>query len=387
MTAWLIRFFIKNSDQTETPSVRMAYGTVGSITGIVVNLFLSCAKFLLGVISGSLAITADAVNNLSDAGGSIVSLVSVRMAQKPTDREHPFGHGRMEYIGALTVGVLIVTMGLGLFREGVTAIFHPEPLTDNLWVPILLGISILFKLWLFYFYRKLGKRIDSLPLLAASKDSLSDVVATSAVLASILLHAAFDWIIDGYIGIAVAGFVLKSGIEVCRDTVDSLLGQKPDPDKIRAIKTLLLNYDGILGVHDLVLHDYGPGRCIASVHAEVSAKGDILEIHELIDKAEREIADQLKMAICIHMDPIVTDDEQTNQMYFSIAEFLRKTDERITIHDFRVVPGQHQINLIFDCVLPADFKQQEQLHTETLSFVKSIDPRYEIVVQYDMDYT
>ncbi len=386
MTGWLIRRFVSTPEDVKNTQVRAAYGTMASGVGIGVNLLLALTKFLLGLVSGSLAVMADAANNLSDAFGSVVSLVSMRIAKKPVDREHPFGHGRMEYIGALGVGVLIVLMGFTLLREGIEAILHPAGLNLSILVLGLLGLSVLVKLWLFFFYRHIGRKIDSAALAAAAKDSLSDVVATSAVILSMGLQWAFDWRVDGYMGALVALFVLKTGIDVCKDTVDLLLGEKPDPEKIERIKELMLGYEGILGVHDLVLHDYGPGRSIASVHAEVSAKGDIVAIHEIIDKAEREIGEKLNMPICIHMDPIVTDNPEANAVKEKLQAFLQDTDPRLSIHDFRMVPGEEQINLIFDCVVPADYADRPGLYRVLAAFAKSLDARFAVVVQFDNDY-
>lgn len=387
MTAWLIRLFIKDPRNTADQKVRGAYGTMGSLTGMVVNVLLSALKFVLGTLTGSLAVTADAVNNLSDAGGSLVSLISTRVAQKPLDSEHPFGHGRMEYIGALAVGALIVVMGVQLLRDGIAAILQPEALSLSLLSMALLLASMLAKLWLYFFYRKLGRAINSATLLAASKDSVSDVIATGAVLLSLVLQLAFGWQIDGYMGVVVALFVLRTGVMVCKDTVDRLLGGKPDPARIRAIRERLLSYPGILGVHDLVMHDYGPGRCIASVHAEVSAKADIVEAHELVDKAERETAQALNLVLCIHMDPIVTDDAQTNEAKEKVSEFLRGIDARLTLHDFRIVPGQEKINLVFDCLVPSDCKERAELPMLLRAFAQTLDPRYDVVVQLDTDFT
>ncbi len=387
MTAWLIRKFVPNSDRVTEPRVRTAYGTLASITGIVVNLLLACAKFLIGIVSGSLAITADAANNLSDAAGSIVTLITVRLADKPVDPEHPFGHGRMEYIGSLAVGALIVVMGVTLLKDGVTAILHPETLTVS-WVAMaVLAISILGKGWLYLFYKKLGGAVQNGTLLAAAKDSLGDVLSTGAVLLSVVFHVAFDWHLDGWIGLIVAGIVLKAGIEVCRDTLDSLLGGKPDPEKVRQIREMLLKREGILGVHDLVVHDYGPSRCIASVHAEVSADGDILQIHEMIDDAEREIGETLRMPICIHMDPIVTKDETVNRVKQQMSEFVRSVDPALSIHDFRMVPGENHTNVIFDCVLPAGYRDRDTLLKSMKAYAKSLDERYFLVVQFDTDFT
>lgn len=386
VTAWLIRRFIKNPERVEDPQVRKAYGTLGSGLGIGLNLLLALGKLLLGLATGSLAIIADAANNLSDAFGSIVSLVSMRLAQKPMDREHPFGHGRMEYIGALGVGALIVVMGFSLLRSGVEAVIRPEGLTLSLPVLGLLVAAVLVKLWLFFFYRTLGRKVNSATLLAASKDSLSDVLATGGVLVSVGLQYAFGWRTDGIMGVLVALVVLKAGYDVCKDTVGLLLGEKPDPEKVRRIREMLLAFPGILGVHDLVLHDYGPGRCIASVHAEVSAQGNIVEIHEVIDQAEREIGREMNIVICIHMDPIVTDDEESNTVKAKLEAFLRHTDERLTLHDFRLVPGQQQVNLIFDCVLPLGYPDKEALLRSLGAYAKSLDPRYEVIVQFDNDY-
>ena len=387
MTAWLIRTFIHNASDVENSDVRTAYGTLASITGVLVNLVLSGAKFLLGVLTGSVAITADAANNLSDAAGSIVTFITTRLAHKPVDQEHPCGHGRMEYIGSLGVGALIVLMGLGLLRDSIGAILHPEALAVSWPVLAVLVLSMLAKLWLYVFYRRLGKAVSNGTLMAASKDSLGDVLSTGAVLVSVLLAWAFGWTIDGYIGLLVAIIVLKAGVEVCRDTVDNLLGGKPDPEKTRRIREMLLAHEGILGVHDLVLHDYGPGRCIASVHAEVSADSNIVAIHEIIDDAEREISHELHMAICIHMDPIVTSDETSNRVRNQMQAFLQNTDPALSLHDFRMVPGQGHINLIFDCVLPVGYKTRDELLQSLKAYALSLDPRYCLVVQFDTDFT
>lgn len=387
MTAWLIRRFVPHHDQVTQSGVRAAYGTLASITGIIVNVLLAAGKFLIGLISGSLAITADAANNLSDAAGSVMTLISVRLANKPVDPEHPFGHGRMEYIGSLAVGALIVAMGFSLLRDGLSAILHPEALMVSWVVLVVLALSILGKLWLYFFYRKTGSAIQNGTLLAAAKDSLGDVLSTGAVLLSVVLNAAFGWKLDGWIGLVVAVIVLKAGVEVCRDTVDSLLGGKPDPEKIQQIRELLLAREGILGLHDLVLHDYGPGRCVASVHAEVSAEGNILDIHEMIDDAEREIGEIMHMPICIHMDPIVTTDETTNRVRQQLADFLGAMDASLSMHDFRMVPGEGHTNLIFDCVLPAGYKEKDVLLKALTAYARSLDDRYRLVVQFDTDYT
>ncbi|MBE0601779.1 MAG: cation transporter [Firmicutes bacterium] len=387
MTNWLCRRFVQNPDDLTDRSVRAAYGTLGSVTGILLNVLLAALKFIVGTLSGSLAATADAINNLSDSAGSLMSLITVRMAVKPNDTSHPFGHGRLEYLGALAVGVIILIAGGKLLYEGVKSAISPVGMTVQPVPLILLTASMLVKLWLYFFYRKIARLIHSKTLFAASKDSLSDIAATATVVLSMLLQWLFGWRIDGYIGILVAFFVLKTGYDVCKDTVDSLLGGKPDPLMMRDIKRILLRYDEISGLHDLILHDYGPGRCIASVHAEVSASGDIVAIHEVIDRAERELKDTLGIEVCIHMDPTVTDDPTVNDLHGKISAYLKTVDPRLSLHDFRVVPGEKQINLVFDCLLPNEEIDQAQLLRSLHDYVKELDPRYELVVQFDTDFS
>ena len=384
MTDWLVRHFVKNSG--DHASERAAYGVLASGVGIGMNLLLALVKFVLGVVSGSLAVTADAINNLSDAFGSVVSLVSVRLAQKPVDTEHPFGHGRVEYIGSLIVGGFIVMMALNLFREGIAAVLSPRPLQISLPMTVLLLLSLGAKLWLYFFDRKLGKKTESAPLLAAAKDSLSDVAATGAVLASLGLQAGWNLFVDGYVSLLVSLFVLKAGYEVCRDTIGLLLGSQPSPEKVKALRDALLSSEGVLGIHDLVLHDYGPGRCFATVHAEVGVGEDIVAIHELIDQAERDIGEKMNLMLCIHMDPVITNDPKANALKEKLSEYLYSQDERLSLHDFRMVPGDSRINLIFDCVLPAGYSQKENLLSALAEYVKSLDSRYALIVHFDQEY-
>ncbi|HPF87978.1 MAG TPA: cation diffusion facilitator family transporter [Candidatus Limiplasma sp.] len=387
MTHWLIHRFIHNPDDVTNRKVRAAYGTLGSVTGIILNILLSGLKFLVGVLSGSLAATADAVNNLSDAAGSLMSLITMRMAVKPNDKTHPFGHGRMEYIGALAVGALIVVAGVRLLSDGIRTVFHPEAMSVSIVMLCVLIAAILVKLWLYFYYRKLARLINSETLFAASKDSLSDTAATSAVVVSMVLEWLFGWQIDGYMGILVALFVLKAGYDVCKETIDRLLGGKPDPQLIRDIKNILLRHKEIHGLHDLIVHDYGPGRCIASVHAEVDASDDIVAIHEIIDQAERELKDELGMEVCIHMDPTVTNDPKINALRDKMLQYLQSIDMRLSLHDFRIVPGEHQINLVFDCLLPDDEIDTDQLLAKLRAYAKQLDSRYELVVQFDTDFS
>lgn len=387
MIGWLVKLFIRNPGDTTSPGARAAYGTLGCVTGVVVNLLLSAIKFLIGSLSGSLAVTADAANNLSDAGASLVSLVSVRLAQKPVDKKHPFGHGRMEYLGTLAVGVLIVIMGVELLKSGIEGIISPSALSLSPILIVALAVSILFKVWLYFFYRNLGGKTNNSTLLASGKDSLSDVLATGAVLLSLILYLIFGWKLDGWISAVVALLVLKSGLSVCKETVDRLLGMKPDPEKVKQLHDELLAREGILGIHDLVLHDYGPGRSIASVHAEVDAKGDVLALHEMIDEAERDVGQSTGVTLCIHMDPIVTDDPVLNDVKEKMTGFLKTQDDRLTLHDFRMVPGQNKISVIFDCLLPPGYKDKEKLLSAIEWYAGSLDQRYAVIVQFDTAFT
>lgn len=387
MTAWLIRKFVPNAAHTEDPQVRAAYGTLAAIVGILMNLLLAGSKFLMGILSGSLAITADAANNLSDAAGSVVTLISVRLARKPVDLDHPFGHGRMEYLGSLAVGVLIVVMGVTLLRDAVVSILHPEALSIS-WVVIsVLVFSVLGKGWLYLFYKKTGGDTKNGTLLAAAQDSRGDMLATGAVLVSLGINVLFHISIDGWISLVVAAIVLKAGWGVCSETVNSLLGGRPDPEKTEQLRSLLLAREGILGLHDLVLHDYGPGRCFASVHAEVDAAGNILDIHEMIDDAEREVGQIMKMPICIHMDPIVTANEEVNRVRDQMSHFLTALDPSFSMHDFRMVPGEGHTNLIFDCVLPVGYQQKDMVLNALTAYAQAIDPTFRLVVMFDTDFT
>ena len=375
----------KGESPTDQP-VRKRLGTIGSSVGVGVNALLAAGKLMIGTLTGSVAVTADAINNLSDAAGSVVSLVSMRLAQKPVDKEHPFGHGRMEYLGALAVGVMILVMGVETFSSGVKSILHPAEIAFG-WVPFwILIASVLLKGFLFLFYRAVGKLIDFPSLIAASKDSLSDMLATTAVVISMIIAQIFDIPVDGWMGVAVSLLVLKAGLDVVRETVDSLMGGRKNPELGRQIISKLMQYDHILGTHDLLLHDYGPGRCFASIHAEVPADGDLLVLHEIIDKAEHEIGEELSIPLCIHMDPIITGDQKTDEAHRLLNEFLRKMDGGFMLHDLRMVPGENRTNLVFDVVIPAGFTATKELTEKICAAAKKIDVRYECVIHYDIDY-
>lgn len=386
MTKWLMSIFLPES-RTGTDTVdRAKVATFGTAVGIVVNIALAAAKFLMGLISGSVAITADAVNNLSDMAGSVMALLSVRLAQKPIDREHPFGHGRLEYLGALGIGVLIVLMGFELFKSSIGSILHPMMPTFSWWLLLVLLLSVGAKVWLYFFYSRLGRQIASSALLATAKDSLSDALATSAVAVSMLVGHVASLPVDGWMGLLVGLLVFKAGFEVCRDTVSSLLGGKPDPELGRKIIDRLMEYDGILGTHDLMLHDYGPGRCVASIHAEVPADWSIMRAHEMIDEAEMEISRELNIPLCIHMDPIVTGDEDANAAKAALMTCLQEKGQEFMLHDLRRVPGEKRVNLIFDVVVPADFRDFDALSAMLEKRAQELDERYRCVIHYDIDY-
>ena len=377
---------MKEQNNKMSQQNRQKAGTVGSVTGLAVNILLAVMKILLGTITGSVAVTADGFNNLSDAGGSLVALVSVRLAQKPYDKDHPFGHGRIEYLGALGVGVLIVVFAVELFKSAVESIIHPEMPVFSVVAVICLIAGILFKLFLWRVYRYIGTEYDNPAMIAAGSDSLSDVMATSAVLIAIVIAMLFGINLDGYIGLLVALLVLKAGGGVLKDMIDRLLGGKPDKELGKKVIDMLLSYDGINGIHDFVLHDYGPGRCMASVHAEVDADCNIVEIHEVIDHAESDILKMLNIPICIHMDPIVTGDEETEKIRKQITEFIGKMTPPLCLHDFRRVPGEKQVNLIFDVLLPPEVKNEKEINEKITAYAKELDPRHHCVIRYDRDY-
>ena len=386
MMQFLIRRFVKNAENYQDQKVRAAYGTLGSLTGMILNLLLAGMKILLGILTGSVAVTADGVNNLSDAGGSLVALLSVQLAQKPYDDDHPFGHGRIEYLGALAVGCLIAVFGVELLGTGVKSILNPAELVISPLSMVLMVLGALVKLWMWHFYTYIGKKTDNPTMIAAGQDSLSDSIATGAVVLSMGVILFLGWPVDGYVGVAVALLVLKAAWEVLRDTVNRLLGGKPDQEMGERILNMLKKYPEILGVHDFVLHDYGPGRCMASIHAEVSAQSDIVEIHEVIDRAEREIASEMHLPICIHMDPIVVGDADTEKVKGQMEKILSEMDPPLKMHDFRRVPGEKQINLIFDVLLPVQIKDIKAVEAKIAEAARGLDMRYQCVIHFDLDY-
>lgn len=377
----LVKQFIKDYENTGDLKVREAYGTLGSITGIIVNIILAIAKYFAGIISGSISVTADAINNLSDAGSSIISLVGVKLSAKPADKGHPYGHGRVEYISALAVSFVVLLMGIELFKSSVDKIINPVPVRFNILSLVILAVSILAKLWLGFFNKKLGEKINSAPMMAVMKDSFSDCLATGVALASIIVSVFSDISIDGYLGVIVAGFIFLAGFNILRETMADLLGKPADKEFTEMVEKKILSYDKIVGVHDMIIHDYGPGRKFASAHAEVSSLEDIMEIHDIIDLAERDIMNEFGLIISIHTDPIVTDDERINSLKDMTNKIVKEISDEMSIHDFRVVDGPTHTNLIFDLIIPHKFHlSNEEIRKTVEDKLSKIDERYFVVI-------
>jgi cation diffusion facilitator family transporter len=352
MRELLIRQFVKNHKDVTNNVVREQYGQMTSVVGIVVNLFLFISKFVVGTLAGSVSITGDAVNNLSDAGSSVVSLVSFKISGKPADVEHPFGHARIEYIAASVIAIVILLIGTELIRSSVNKILNPSPIDFNVITAAVLVFSIIAKLWLTHFNTNIGKRIGSTVMKATAADSLADVMATSAVLASAIIGPWIGIQLDGYMGIVVALFIMFSGLKILKETMDSILGQGPTEALIEQIETYIRKYEGVSDIHDLVAHNYGPNRWFASVHAEVDASVDIMVSHDLIDSIERDIAADLNIHLVIHMDPVVKDDPFVDALSQLTRSVIEKVDDTLTMHDFRVVKGSKTHKLIFEVTVP-----------------------------------
>lgn len=384
---WLIRRFVKQPEDTQLPQVRYAYGRLAGFTGLVCNLLLFGIKLLAGILSGSLAIVADAFNNLSDAGSVVVTLVGFKLSGAPADRDHPFGHGRMEYLSALAVAVLIIMAGFELVTSAVDKILHPVAAEADLLTVLILVAAIGIKLWMAMFSHRIGKTIRSDALLAAATDSRNDVICTSLVLVCTLISLFTDLALDGYIGLAVALFVIWSGFSVIRETVSPLLGQAPDEQLVQDIEQTVLAYDGVVGIHDMMVHDYGPGRMFVSLHAEVPANRDMLHSHDTIDCIERDLLQKFNVIACIHMDPVDTDDPETLRLRELTLGELAHIDERLTLHDFRVVNGPSHTNLIFDVVVPFNYPDKSILPSVIEQRMQAIDSHLFTVIQVETRYT
>lgn len=377
MTNFLIKTFISDKDNVENQSVRGKYTVLSSITGIIVNVLLSIFKIIIGIIANSMSIISDGLNNVSDAGSSIVTMVGFKMSQKKVDNDHPWGHGRMEYITALIVDILIILVGFELFQNSIDKIMHPElPNISNITI-ILLVVAILAKLWLFLFNRKIAKTINSAAIKGTAYDSISDSISTSAVLLSAFVAKFAGISIDGYVSLLVSIFILITGFKAVKEMIDLLLGQKPDPDFVKEIENFAKKYDIIHGIHDIMVHDYGPGRKIVSFHAEIPANSDICKAHDIIDQMEQDIFDEFGCITTIHMDPIVVDNDEINNMRAETEKIVKSVNEKFSIHDFRMTDGGERVNLIFDLVVPigenidvgnAISKIQEEIHSKNSKY-------------------
>lgn len=379
-----IHSLFRKNDGTQPDVPRRRYGAFSGGMGLAINLLLFGGKLFAGQITGSVAVTADAFNNLSDAGSSAVTLFCFRMADKKPDARHPFGHGKIEYLAGLFVSVAILFTGFELIKSSVEKILHPSAPVWELAALLILAFSICLKLWMYLFNRALGKKAASATLLAVAKDSLSDVAATGVVLAGAILERFSGLYLDGYLGVVIALFVLCTGYAAARDTINPLLGQQPDPELVSKIETCVLAHRDIRGVHDLIVHEYGPGRAMISLHAEVSDQGNIVMVHNTIDSAERDLKEQFGCDAVIHIDPIVTDDRQTNEVQEKLAALVQLIDPSVSIHDFRMSRGAAHTKLIFDVVVPYGFRLTDKQVAASISkAVRALDPTYLAVVQVD----
>lgn len=389
MITLLSKIFIKDYQNVTDLKVRQSYGVLCGITGICFNVFLFLGKFLAGFLSGSIAITADAFNNLSDAGSSIITLIGFKLSGQSPDKNHPFGHGRIEYIAGLFVSIAIVLMGFELIKTSVHKIFHPEEIASN---PLVIGIliaSILVKLYMAFYNRKIGKKIGSAAMNATATDSLSDTVATTVVLITTLVAQFTNLYLDGYCGTIVGILVFMAGINAAKDTISPLLGQPPSKEFVERINDIIMSFEsqGVLGIHDLVVHNYGPGRVMLSVHVEVPASGDILVLHDMIDSIENKLRTELKCEAVIHMDPVSSDDKLTQELKIQVAKIIENMEGDIHFHDFRIVPGPTHTNIIFDVVVPFDYKKKDDEVVEYLKeAIQKMNQSYFAVIQVDKAY-
>ena len=388
MTQFLIRCFIKRPDDVKDAAVRTAYGNLASLVGMACNILLCIGKLLAGTLFGSIAIMADALNNLSDASSNVVSLIGFRLAAKAPDAEHPNGHARYKYLAGLGVSVAILAIGLSLLKESALKVLHPTPVVFS-WLSIgVLAASILVKLWLSGFNRAVGKKINSETLMATAADSRNDVLTTGAVLLSTILCSLTGYgIMDGIMGVGVAAFILWSGWGLVMDTLSPLLGESPSPELVEHIERTVMSYPGVLGVHDLMVHDYGPGHQFASLHVEFPAETDPLTAHDVIDNIENDFLKKDRLQVTIHYDPIVTADASVGVLRARLKEHARQLDPRLSIHDLRIVPGDSHTNVLFDLAFPAGYTGDiDQMLAKMCQFVKEQDPKYCCVVKVEQSY-
>ncbi len=387
MMEGLLRRFVPNYNQTACSQVRRSYGVLSGVTGIVLNLLLFGGKLLAGAASGAISVTADAFNNLSDAASSVVTLVGFRLAGQKADADHPFGHGRMEYLAGLMVSLLILLVGVELGRDSLDQVLHPEMTTLTPLAAVILLLSVAVKLWMGWFNSALAQRVKSEALRATAADSRSDALATAAVLVGLGVSQLTHLPLDGWFGLLVAALILKAGVEAAKATLDPLLGQPPDPEMVREIEQVIVNHPRILAIHDLIVHDYGPGRRMMSVHAEVPADSDFLEVHDIVDHIERELAERFHIEAVIHMDPVQVDDPLVDALRALCTEKARQMHPSMTIHDFRITNGPLGTNLIFDVVVPYEVSlSDEQVRRELSEALEKENPRYHAVISVDRSY-
>ncbi len=387
MISLLSKIFIKDSSDTSSPAVRSAYGTLCGIMGIILNVLLFGVKLLAGMLSGAISIMADAFNNLTDAGSSVITLIGFRMSGQKPDKDHPFGHGRIEYISGLIVSMLIILVGFELGKTSLGKIITPEAVEFSTLSAAILICSVIVKAYMAFYNFRIGKKISSSAMRATAQDSLNDCIATAVVLLCLIVSKFTALNIDAYCGLAVSAFILFAGLRAAKETMDPLLGTPPSEDLIKQINDIVYSHVGVEGIHDLIVHDYGPGRTMISLHAEVSADADLLETHDMIDNIEKELREHLNCDAVIHMDPIATNDELTLAVKEKVASLVTCIDSNLTIHDFRMVTGPTHTNIIFDVVVPYSLKKTDAEIRENIEkIVKSIDPNYFSVINIDKTY-
>ncbi len=384
MTKILLRLFIKNCEDTQNPAVRSSIGKLAGLTGIVCNCLLTVLKLVIGLLVGSMAIIADGVNNLSDAAASLTTLLGFRMAQRPADKQHPYGHARYEYLSGLAVAALILLIGAELVKSSIAKIINPEPIDISAATIALLAASVAVKLWMSGFYKTLGKKINSTALYATSVDSRNDVISTCAVLLGCLVNYLFGLNIDGYVGLAVAIFILYSSVGIAKDTISPLLGQQADDELVDKITELVLSHEKVLGVHDLLVHDYGPGRCYASAHVELSADEDPMACHDIIDDIECDVLEKMNVHFVIHYDPVVQNDAEQNEMRRTVGEIIRELNPAFSIHDFRIVRGSAQSKLVFDLGVPYSMIEKKKEIKERIdAALNERGKKYITIIRFD----
>lgn len=387
MIKYIINLFIKDKDNVGDAKVRESYCVLGGILGVICNLILFTIKIFIGSIMGSIAIISDAFNNLSDTGSSLVSVIGAKLSNKKPDKEHPFGHGRFEYISSLIVSFIIILVGVELFKTAGVKIFNPETVDFSPVMIIVLTLSVLIKVWMYSYNKYMGKRINSSILIATAKDSLNDVISTMAVIITTVVAKFISvmWL-DGVVGVVVSLIIIKSGIDIARDTIGMLLGAPPEKETVDKLKEIICSGENIIGVHDLIVHDYGPGRVMASAHAEVPDNCDIVKIHEIIDDLEKKIEDETGIHMVIHMDPIAVDCDRTAEVKSRVVDIVKSIDNSLNIHDFRMTDGENNINLIFDVEIPMDCKNAEQIVNKIKEKLSDTDSRYNSVITLDRVY-